>query len=69
MGDDATRAAGIDTRPETSSTNPTLVSRIEGRFNFDPLGTHNVKGHSPVKVWGIRTARVAPAAVQAEAVQ
>ena len=46
-----------------------VVSRIEGRFNFDPLGTHNVKGHSPVKVWGIRTARVAPAAVEAEAVQ
>jgi class 3 adenylate cyclase len=46
-----------------------VVSRIEGRFNFDPLGTHNVKGHSPVNVWGIRTARVAPAAVEAEAVQ
>jgi class 3 adenylate cyclase/CHASE2 domain-containing sensor protein len=46
-----------------------VVSRIEGRFNFDPLGAHNVKGHSPVKVWGIRTARVAPAAVEAEAVQ
>jgi adenylate cyclase len=46
-----------------------VVSRIEGRFNFDPLGAHNVKGHSPVKVWGIRTARVAPAAAQAEAVQ
>ena len=46
-----------------------VVSRIEGRFNFDPLGTHNVKGHSPVKVWGIRTARVAPVAAQAEAVQ
>ena len=46
-----------------------VVSRIGGGFNFDPLGTHNVKGHSPVKVWGIRTARVAPAAVEAEAVQ
>jgi len=46
-----------------------VVSRVEGRFNFDPLGTHNVKGHSPVNVWGIRTARVAPAAVEAEAVQ
>ena len=46
-----------------------VVSRIEGRFNFDPLGAHNVKGHSPVKVWGIRTVRVAPAAVEAEAVQ
>jgi class 3 adenylate cyclase/CHASE2 domain-containing sensor protein len=46
-----------------------VVSRVEERFNFDPLGTHNVKGHSPVKVWGIRTARVAPALAQAEAVQ
>jgi len=47
----------------------TVVSKIGERFNFDPLGTHNVKGHSPVKVWGIRTARVAPSAAQAEAVQ
>ncbi|QJR13710.1 hypothetical protein DSM104440_00500 [Usitatibacter palustris] len=40
-----------------------VVSRIEPeRFHFDPLGTHGVKGHSPVKVWGIRTMRVAPAA-------
>ena len=46
-----------------------VVSRIGERFNFDSLGTHNVKGHSPVKVWGIRTARVAPAAVEAEAIQ
>ena len=46
-----------------------VVSRVDERFNFDPLGTHNVKGHSPVKVWGIRTARVAPALAQAEVVQ
>jgi adenylate cyclase len=46
-----------------------VVSRIGERFTFDPLGTHNVKGHSPVRVWGIRTARVAPAAAEAEAVQ
>jgi len=45
------------------------VSRIGERFHFDPLGSHMVKGHSPVNVWGIRTARVAPAAVEAEAVQ
>jgi class 3 adenylate cyclase/CHASE2 domain-containing sensor protein len=46
-----------------------VVSRIGDRFHFDPLGTHNVKGHSPVQVWGIRTARKAPAAVvEAEAV-
>lgn len=45
-----------------------VVSRIEERFHFDPLGRHNVKGHSPVDVWGIRTARAAPAMVQAEAV-
>ncbi len=38
-----------------------VVSRIEERFHFDPLGMHNVKGHSPVKVWGIRTSRAAPA--------
>jgi class 3 adenylate cyclase/CHASE2 domain-containing sensor protein len=47
-----------------------VVARIGERFHFDPLGTHNVKGHSPVQVWGIRTVRVAPvAAVEAEAVQ
>ena len=46
-----------------------VVRRVEQRFNFDPLGTHNVKGHSPVKVWGIRTARVAPAVAKAEVVQ
>jgi adenylate cyclase len=46
-----------------------VVSRIEERFHFDPLGSHKVKGHSPVNVWGIRTAHVAPAAVKAEAVQ
>jgi adenylate cyclase len=37
-----------------------VVSRIEERFHFDPLGSHKVKGHSPVNVWGIRTARSAP---------
>jgi adenylate cyclase len=46
-----------------------VVARIGDGFNFDPLGSHNVKGHSPVKVWGIRTARAAPAAEQAEAIQ
>ncbi len=45
-----------------------VVSRIEDRFHFDPLGSHNVKGHSPVNVWGIRTARATPAVVEAEAV-
>jgi adenylate cyclase len=39
-----------------------VVSRIGEGFNFDPLGSHAVKGHSPVSVWGIRTARPAPAA-------
>jgi class 3 adenylate cyclase len=37
-----------------------VVSRLGGRFQFDPLGSHQVKGHSPVSVWGIRTARPAP---------
>jgi adenylate cyclase len=46
-----------------------VVSRIGERFNFDPLGSHDVKGHSPVRVWGIRTARAASVAAQAEAVQ
>ncbi len=46
-----------------------VVSRIGERFHFDPLGTHKVKGHSPVNVWGIRTARAAAAPVEAEAVQ
>ena len=36
-----------------------VVSRIEERFQFDPLGSHNLKGHSPVMVWGIRTVRAA----------
>lgn len=39
-----------------------VVSRIGEGFQFDPLGSHKVKGHSPVAVWGIRTARPAPAA-------
>jgi len=39
-----------------------VVSRIEERFKFDPLGSHNVKGHSPVRIWGIRTVRAASAA-------
>ncbi len=46
-----------------------VVEKLGGRFNFDPLGIHNVKGHSPVKVWGIRTVRVAPAQAEVEAVQ
>jgi adenylate cyclase len=46
-----------------------VVSRIGERFHFDPLGSHKVKGHSDVNVWGIRTARAAPAQVEAEAVQ
>lgn len=45
-----------------------VVSRIGEGFHFDALGSHKVKGHSPVDVWGIRTARAAPAAVKAEAV-
>jgi adenylate cyclase len=39
-----------------------VVSRSGQGFQFDPLGTHSVKGHSPVNIWGIRTARPAPAA-------
>ena len=46
-----------------------VVSRIEEGFHFDPLGSHKVKGHSPVNVWGIRTARAVAAAAQAEVVQ
>jgi adenylate cyclase len=45
-----------------------VVARIGDGFHFDPLGSHKVKGHSPVEVWGIRTARTAPAALKAEAV-
>ena len=30
---------------------------IADRFHFEPLGSHKVKGHSPVNVWGIRTTR------------
>jgi class 3 adenylate cyclase/CHASE2 domain-containing sensor protein len=39
-----------------------VVSRIADRFHFEPLGSHKVKGHSPVNVWGIRTTRAVPAA-------
>lgn len=39
-----------------------VVSRLADRFHFEPLGSHKVKGHSPVSVWGIRTTR--PASVQ-----
>ncbi len=34
-----------------------VVNRLGDRFQFDPLGEHKLKGHSPVSVWGIRTAR------------
>lgn len=46
-----------------------VVNRMGEGFHFDPLGSHKVKGHSPVNVWGIRTARTAPEVVEAEAVQ
>ena len=46
-----------------------VVSRIGEGFQFDPLGSHKVKGHSPVDVWGIRTARTVPAEVHVEAIQ
>jgi class 3 adenylate cyclase/CHASE2 domain-containing sensor protein len=39
-----------------------VVSRIGQGFQFDPLGSHRVKGHSPVTVWGIRTTRPLPSA-------
>jgi len=34
-----------------------VVERLDDRFSFEPLGTHGVKGHSPVEVWGIRTTK------------
>ena len=40
-----------------------VVSRIAERFHFEPLGSHKVKGHSPVNIWGIRTTRPAAAPV------
>ena len=43
-----------------------VVERIGERFHFDPLGVHKLKGHSPVKVWGLRTVRAAPVAAEAE---
>jgi adenylate cyclase len=33
-----------------------VARRLGGRFRFESLGMHEVKGHSPVEVWGIRTA-------------
>jgi adenylate cyclase len=38
-----------------------VVSRIADRFHFEALGSHKVKGHSPVNVWGIRTTRAVSA--------
>jgi class 3 adenylate cyclase/CHASE2 domain-containing sensor protein len=34
-----------------------VVNQLGDRFQFDPLGEHKLKGHSPVSVWGIRTAK------------
>jgi len=34
-----------------------VAERLGDRFRFESLGTHEVKGHSPVQVWGIRTAQ------------
>ena len=58
----AARVEGLTKDPRSGKIIITeaVVSRIEERFHFDPLGTHKVKGHSPVNVWGIRTARSAP---------
>jgi adenylate cyclase len=39
-----------------------VVSQIGERFEFDSLGSHSVKGHSPVNIWGIRTAKPATTA-------
>ena len=38
-----------------------VVDRMGEGFHFEPLGSHKVKGHSPVSVWGIRTTRPASA--------
>ena len=32
-----------------------VVDRLQGRFHFEAQGTHDVKGHTPVRVYGIRT--------------
>jgi adenylate cyclase len=32
-----------------------VAQRLGDRFRFESLGTHAVKGHSPVEIWGIRT--------------
>lgn len=34
-----------------------VAGRLGDRFRLESLGTHQVKGHSPVEVWGIRTAK------------
>lgn len=39
-----------------------VVSRIGRDFEFEPLGSHELKGHSPVAVWGLRTAKPAASA-------
>jgi adenylate cyclase len=31
-----------------------VARRAGAQFEFDPLGLHEVKGHSPVEVWGLR---------------
>jgi len=43
-----------------------VVSRIGERFSFEPLGERLVKGHSPVKVWGIRAKRATRAGQEQE---
>jgi adenylate cyclase len=42
-----------------------VVERLGGRFQFESLGSHNVKGHSPVRVWGIRTRPATQSVAQA----
>jgi adenylate cyclase len=38
-----------------------VARRVEGRYQFDALGSHEVKGHTPVAVWGFRSSGGDPA--------
>ena len=52
----AARLEGLTkTLPRKILITDAVVDRLTGRFHFEPLGSHDVKGHSPVRVYGIRT--------------
>jgi adenylate cyclase len=52
----AARVEGLTKRlPRKILITDAVVERLQGRFHFEPQGTHDVKGHTAVRVHGIRT--------------